>query len=62
MKRLFAAVAITAVALTSIAPMVQAAEPAAKVYQVAAKKKATKSVKKKASAKTSQATVAAHQA
>jgi uncharacterized low-complexity protein len=64
MKKLFAAVAISAFALTSIAPVVQAAERSAPtqvtaqkhVHQVAQKKKAktTKSSKKKAT-KVSQA-------
>ena len=65
MKRLFAAVAISAFALTSIVPMAQAAVRSAPtqqvvaqkhVHQVAQKKKAktTKSGKKKAT-KTSQA-------
>jgi hypothetical protein len=57
MKKLFAAVAIAAFALTSAAPMVQAAPMAAGLYnaenanlhEVAAKKKAKKSSKKKVS-------------
>jgi hypothetical protein len=64
MRKLFAAVAISALALTSAAPMVQAAERIGGVYkaenpslhQVAQKKKAksTKGSKRKAPMKTSQ--------
>jgi hypothetical protein len=71
MRALLAAVAISALALTSAAPMVQAAERTAGIHkvenqslhQVAQKKKAksTKSTKKKAPVKTSQA-AAAHKA
>lgn len=57
MKKLFAAVAISAFALTSAAPMVQAAQPSAGLYKaenanlhdVATKKKQKKSSKKKVS-------------
>jgi hypothetical protein len=57
MKKLFAAVAISAFALTSAAPMVQAAPMAAGLYKaenanlhdVATKKKAKKGAKKKVS-------------
>ncbi len=67
MKKLLAAVAISALALTSIAPVVQAAERSAGihkaqnhgVHKVAQKKKAKSSAKKKRSpVKTSQATAA----
>ena len=68
MRTLLAAVAISALALTSAAPTVQAAERTAgihkaesqNVHQVATKKKAktTKSSKKKTPMKTSQAAAA----
>ena len=56
MKKLLAAVAISALALTSVAPVVQAAERTAGLYkaesagvhQVAAKKKSKKPTAKKA--------------